>query len=71
MRWCVIRHPERPELGAAVIAECSLSLYEPLGWARVSDWSRDRDALRLADHPAPAPPAPPSRAAGRTPKEVK
>lgn len=52
MRWCVIRHPE---LGLAVVAEPSLVVHKPLGWQRVSEFTTDRESLRVdeyADAPA-------------------
>lgn len=47
MRWCVIRHPE---LGLAVVAERSLVVHKPRGWMRVSEFTTDRDSLRVEQY---------------------
>ncbi len=47
MRWCVIRHPG---LGLAVVAEPSLVVHRPLGWARASEFTTDRDSLDVGDY---------------------
>ena len=66
MNWCVIRHPD---LGTAVVAEPSLTVHEPRGWIRVSEFVADRDSINLdeytnaAPEPSPAPDAVPSKPA--------
>jgi hypothetical protein len=48
VRWCVIRHPNLPG-SASVVAEDALTVWQPRGWVRVSDWETDHTLLRPAD----------------------
>lgn len=47
MRFCVIRHPDLPNLGTS--PESALEIHQAKGWVRVSEWRDRPDAFHLPE----------------------